>query len=78
MKVEKFYSKTIAGIFFCICLIVYGTLTFIKSEQIDYNTCIFLLKKVIPYSILVALLGYFIGEIIDKANAKAKRRRKLR
>ena len=73
MEKRVYYSKLLAGIAFCLCFIVYGTLIFIKSEQIDFETCLYLFKTVVPYSFVIACLGYYIGRIVDNAGKKKKR-----
>jgi len=55
---------------------VYGSVIFIRAEQIDIETCIYLFKSVVPYSVIIAFLGYYIGKIVDNAGVKKRRKRK--
>ena len=48
MAVGVVYANIIAGIAFCLCFMVYGTLIFVKSERIDIATCVYLFKAVVP------------------------------
>ena len=73
MEQNKFYAKTLSAIAFFICFIIYGTMAFWNSKQIDFYTCIFLFKNVIPYSLVVAFCGYFVGKIIDNSGSKKRR-----
>ena len=74
MEKKVYYSKILAGIAFCLCFIVYGTMVFVQAEQIDFDSCVYLLKTAIPYSFVIACLGYYIGRIIDNAGKKRKAR----
>lgn len=76
MKKQNYYANIIAGIAFCLCFIVYGTMIFIESERIDIATCIYLFKAVVPYSMIVAFMGFYIGKIADNAGKKTRRKRK--
>ena len=76
MKKQNYYANIIAGIAFCLCFIVYGTLIFVKSESIDIATCVYLFKSVVPYSLIVAFMGYCIGKIADDAGRKKRRKRR--
>ena len=76
MNKQDFYSKILAGIAFCSCFIVYGSVIFIRAEQIDIETCIYLFKSVVPYSVIIAFLGYYIGKIVDNAGVKKRRKKK--
>ena len=74
MEEKNYYAKNICGIAFLLSAIVYGTIIFVKAEQIDFYTCLFFFKTILPYCIVIAWLGYLIGKIIDSSMKKGTKR----
>ena len=65
MAEEKKYQKALSGTFFCLGILIYGTMIFKQSSTIDLNTLIYFFKTGFLYSILVGVLGFYIGKIMD-------------
>lgn len=64
------YSKSIALFFMSLSLIVLGSIVFINAFSIDCLTIKFTLIRIIPYSIVLGVLGFMIGRILDYANVR--------
>ena len=76
MEDKNYNAKLLFGITFLLSVIVYGTIIFVKAEQIDSYTCIYFLKRILPYCLIVGWLGYLIGKIIDASNRKKTRKKR--
>ena len=77
MEEKDYYAKNLCALAFLLSVIIYGTIIFVKAEQIDFYTCLYFFKTILPYCLIVACLGYFIGKIIDSSyNKKTKRKKK--
>ncbi len=67
MKSNSNYSTALAGVFFCAAFFFTGILTFLTQMSFDISSVIYAAKKILPSSCTLALLGYFIGKIIDNS-----------
>lgn len=60
-------------LFFCLTLLIYGTCYLFINGGINYYSVSSSFENIVPYCIVVGILGYFIGYILDNP----KRRKML-
>lgn len=64
------YSKSIALFFMSLSLVVLGGIVFLNAFSFDCLTIQATLIRVVPWSLLLGVLGFLIGRILDDAKVR--------
>lgn len=64
--------KRLAAIFASFAVLIMGTASLLESMSLDYYSVLNTVEKVIPASIALGLLGWFMGMVLDKPRKKSK------
>jgi len=66
------YRQRLAALFASFCILIMGTGSLTRSMSIDYYTVLGTLLKVIPSCIILGLLGWVMGMILDQPKRRSK------
>lgn len=58
--------KRLSAIFASFTILIMGTASLMRSMSIDYYTVLNTMEKVIPASLIIGGLGWFMGMVLDK------------
>lgn len=58
--------KRLAALFASFTILIMGTVSLSESMSIDYYSVVYTLYKIIPAAIIIGLLGWVMGMILDK------------
>lgn len=64
--------KKLAAIFASFTVLIMGTASLLESMSLDYYSVLNTIEKVIPASIALGGLGWFMGMILDKPKKKIR------
>lgn len=66
------YRKRLAALFVSFSILIMGTGSLTRSMSIDYYTVLNTLTKVIPSCIIMGLLGWVMGMILDQPRRRSR------
>ncbi len=66
------YSKELSVLWTSVAIVVFGTIVFCTSFSIDAETVKFTIIKILPYSLVLGIMGYIVGKILDSSSAVRK------
>lgn len=64
--------KRLAAIFASLAVLIMGTASLLESMSLDYYTVLATLKKILPASLALGGLGWFMGMILDKPRKRSR------
>lgn len=64
--------KRLAAIFASLAVLIMGTASLLESMSLDYYTVLATLQKVLPASLALGGLGWFMGMILDKPRRRSR------
>lgn len=64
--------KRLAAIFASLAVLIMGTASLLESMSLDYYTVMATLQKIIPASLALGGLGWFMGMILDKPRKRGR------
>lgn len=64
--------KRLAALFASFSVLIMGTASLYESMSIDYYSVINTLEKIIPASLTLGIMGWFMGIILDQPKRRSK------
>lgn len=64
--------KRLAAIFASFAVLIMGTASLLESMSLDYYTVLATLQKILPASLALGGLGWFMGMILDKPRRRSR------
>lgn len=64
--------KRLAAIFASFSVLIMGTASLYESMSIDYYSVLNTIEKIIPASITLGCIGWFMGMILDKPKKRSR------
>ena len=64
-KIKQRKSKSFATVFCCITILIVGAIHLLLCGDMGYDSVLGLFVKVIPACLVMGILGYKIGDIVD-------------
>lgn len=64
--------KRLAAIFASFSVLIIGTISLFESMSLDYYSVLNTIEKVIPASIVLGILGWIMGMILDRPRKRSK------
>lgn len=64
--------KRLAAIFASFAVLIMGTASLLESMSLDYYTVLATVKKILPASLALGGLGWFMGMILDKPRKRGR------
>lgn len=64
--------KRLAAVFASFALLICGTASLLQSMSIDYYSVLNTLNKAIPASIIIGVLGWVMGVILDQPRKRSR------
>lgn len=64
--------KRLAAIFASFAILIMGTASLLENMSLDYYTVLGTLQKVIPASLALGGLGWFMGMVLDKPRKRSR------
>ena len=66
------YRKRLAALFVSFTIVIMGTASLTRSMSLDYYTVLCTLGKIAPSSIIMGLLGWVMGMILDQPKRRQR------
>ena len=70
-KTKTKKSKNFCTAFVCLSFLIFGTIQILSCGDMSYDTVVGLLAKVVPACLILGVLGYKIGDIMDHPRGKS-------
>lgn len=66
------YKQKLSAVFASFAVLIMGTISLLESMSIDYYSVLSTLIKVVPASIIMGILGWVMGMILDQPRRRRR------